>query len=172
MSDEVLTIENKVANSGLLTLNLEELYDKAERVVLDIEPWLFRSLILKEKEFREHVKLHDWSIYKDKIVIFNCSADAIVPTWAYMLLSVSVQNVAKRYFFGTLEQANMLLFHEAISKIDLGAYTDARVIVKGCSDIPVPVSAYVEVTAKLLPLAKSIMYGEACSNVPIFKKKA
>lgn len=171
MNDEVLGIENKVANSGLITLNLEELYDKAERVVLDIEPWLFRGLILKEKEFREQVKLHDWSNYKDKIVVFTCSADAIVPTWAYMLLSVSVQSIAKRYFFGTLEQANMLLFHEAIAKIDIDAYHDARVIVKGCSDIPVPVSAYVEITAKLLPYAKSIMYGEACSNVPIYKKK-
>lgn len=171
MNDEVLTIENKVANSGLLTINLEELYDTAERVVLDIEPWLFRGLILKEKEFREYVKLHNWAMYKDKIVIFTCSVDAIVPTWAYMLLSVSVQNVAKRYFFGSIEHANMLLFHEAISKIDLDAYTEARVIVKGCSNIPVPVSAYVEITAKLLPLAKSIMYGEACSNVPIFKKK-
>lgn len=164
-------IENKVANSGLLTLNLETLYDNAERVVLDITPWLFRGMILKEKEFRESVKTHDWISYQGKIIIFTCTADAIVPTWAYMLLSVAAQPYAKRYFFGSEDQVNTLLFQEALAQLDIEPYKDARVIVKGCSDIPVPTSAYVEVMNKLLPVAKSIMYGEACSNVPIYKKK-
>lgn len=168
---EVELIENKVAASGLLTLNLEELFDPTERVTLDIKPWLFRELILKEKEFREHVKFHNWNQYQNKFVVFECSTDAIVPTWAYMLLSVAIQPFAKRYFFGSTENLNVILFQEAIEKIDVGIYQDARVIVKGCSDIPVPVNAYVSITAKLLPVVKSIMYGEACSNVPIFKKK-
>lgn len=168
---EVELIENKVANSGLITLNLEELFDPTERNTLDIEPWLFRGLILKEKEFREHVKLHNWQQYQDKFVVFECSTDAIVPTWAYMLLGVAVQPFAKRYFFGSSENLNVLLYQEAIEKIEASNYQDARVIVKGCSDIPVPVNAYVAITAKLLPVAKSIMYGEACSNVPIYKKK-
>ncbi len=169
--NEVELIENKVAASGLLTLNLEELFDPTERVKLDIKPWLFRELILKEKEFREHVKLHNWNLYQNKFVVFECSTDAIVPTWAYMLLSVAIQPFAKRYFFGSTETFNVILFQEAIDKIDVSIYQDARVIVKGCSDIPVPVNAYVSITAKLLPVAKSIMYGEACSNVPIYKKK-
>lgn len=170
MSDIEL-IENKVANSGLITLNLEELFNPIESVVLDIEPWLFRGLILKEKEFRDHVKSHDWLQYQDKFVLFECSSDAIVPTWAYMLLSIAVHPFAKRYFFGSAQDLNVLLYQEAIDKIDSSQYQDARVIVKGCSDIPVPVNAYVAITAKLLPVAKSIMYGEACSNVPIYKKK-
>lgn len=168
---ELELIENKVANSGLITLNLEELFDPTERMVLDIEPWLFRGLILKEKEFRDHVKAHDWAQYQHKFLVFECSADAIVPTWAYMLLSVAVHPFAKRYFFGSAQDLNVLLYQEAIDKIDASQYQDARVIVKGCSDIPVPVNAYVAITAKLFPVAKSIMYGEACSNVPIYKKK-
>jgi hypothetical protein len=168
---ELELIENKVANSGLITLNLEELFDPTERMVLDIAPWLFRGLILKEKEFRDYVKAHDWAQYQHKFLVFECSADAIVPTWAYMLLSVAVHPFAKRYFFGSAQDLNVLLYQEAIDKIDASQYQDARVIVKGCSDIPVPVNAYVAITAKLFPVAKSIMYGEACSNVPIYKKK-
>ena len=168
---EVELIENKVAASGLITLNLEDFFDEAKRTEIDIAPWLFRGLILKEKEFREAVKSHDWSQYTGHLLTFTCSTDAIVPTWAYMLLSVAAHPFAKRYFFGTLDQLNVLLYQEAIEKVNAENYQDARVIVKGCGDIPVPVSAYVSITAKLLPYAKSIMYGEACSNVPIYKRK-
>ncbi|MCU0421279.1 MAG: DUF2480 family protein [Bacteroidia bacterium] len=164
-------IENKVANSGLVTINLELFYDTTERVLLDIKPWLFMEMILKEKDFREHLKQHDWSQYQNKLVAVYCSADAIVPTWAYMLVAVQLQSVAKRYVFGDLQKLEQLLFQEAISSINLDEYKDARVIIKGCSDVPVPVYAFVEITNKLLPVAKSIMYGEACSNVPVFKRK-
>lgn len=164
-------IENKVANSGLVTINLQLFYDTTERVLLDIKPWLFMEMILKEKDFREHLKQHDWSQYQNKLVAVYCSADAIVPTWAYMLVAVQLQSVAKRYVFGDLQKLEQLLFQEAISSINLDEYKDARVIIKGCSDVPVPVYAFVEITNKLLPVAKSIMYGEACSNVPVFKRK-
>lgn len=164
-------IENKVASSGLITLNLEDYADKTTKVELDIKPWLFREMMLREKDFREFVKAHDWESYQDKIVCFVCSTDAIVPTWAYMLLAVRVQPYAKRYFFGSTQMADEILFHEALMKIDFSNFKDARVIVKGCGDIPVPVNTYVEITNGLLPYAKSIMYGEACSNVPVFKRK-
>lgn len=169
MSIEI--IENKVANSGLITLDLEDYYEAGQRVELDIKPWLFREMILKEADFRASVKAHNWEQHQGKIVCFVCSADAIVPTWAYMLLAVSVQAYAKKYFFGSIQSADEMLFHEALNKIDFSQYQDVRVIVKGCGQTPIPVNAYVEITAKLLPYAKSIMYGEACSNVPVFKRK-
>jgi hypothetical protein len=159
MSVDIL--ENKVASSGLITLNLEDFADNTPKIELDIKPWLFREMILREKDFREFVKAHDWSQYQDQIV----------PTWAYMLLSVSVQPYAKRYFFGSTQMADELLFHEALHATDFSVYQDVRVIVKGCGERPIPVNAYVEITAALLPFAKSIMYGEACSNVPVFKRK-
>lgn len=171
INSSVDPIQNKVANSGLVTINLEEFYDSTERVTLDIKPWLFMEMILKEKEFREHVKQHNWDQYQNKLVAVTCSADAIIPTWAYMLIAVQLKPFAKRYFFGTLPQLETLLFQEALSNLDMEQFRDARVIVKGCSDVPVPVQAYVEITNKLLPVAKSIMYGEACSNVPVFKRK-
>ncbi|MDZ4667137.1 MAG: DUF2480 family protein [bacterium] len=164
-------IENKVAKSGLLTLDLANYVELAPRVELDIKPWLFREMILKESDFRAFVKEHNWAQYQDKIVCFVCSADAIVPTWAYMLLAVSVQPFAKKYFFGSNQNVDAMLFHEAMGKIDFSQYRDVRVIVKGCGEIPVPVNAFVEITAGLLPYAKSIMYGEACSNVPVFKRR-
>jgi hypothetical protein len=165
-----LEIENKVINSGLITLDLETLYHSGERLVFDIKPLLFREMILKEKDFREYIKTHDWSQYQGKNIAYICSSDAIVPTWAYMLLSKAIQPYANRYVFGDLQLLESILFYDAISKINMEEFKDKRVIVKGCSDINVPVSAYVEITNKLLPLVKSIMYGEACSNVPIFKK--
>lgn len=169
MSDS--PIVNKVANSGLVTLNLEEYFNTGQRVELDIKPWLFMEMILKEKEFREHVKQHDWVQYQGKNVAFVCTADAIVPTWAYMLLAVNIEPYANRYVFGSMETLNTVLYQDALQQINAADYTDVRVIIKGCSDVPVPVSAYVEITHKLAPFAKSIMYGEACSNVPIFKRK-
>lgn len=164
-------IENKVASSGLINLNLEDYFHAGERVVVDIKPWLFMDMILKEKDFRAHVIEHNFSQYSGKNVAFICSADAIIPTWAYMLLAVYIEPYANRYVFGDINALNTVLYQDALAKIDVETYRDARVIVKGCGDLPVPVSAYVEITHKLAPVAKSIMYGEACSNVPIFKKK-
>lgn len=169
--ENILPIENKVANSGLITLNLEDYFDNGERVLLDIKPWLFMEMILKEKDFREHVKNHDWAQYTSKNVAFTCSTDAIVPTWAYMLLAVNIEPYANRYVFGNLETLNTVLYQDALQKINPIDFNEARVIIKGCSDVPVPVSAYVEITHKLTPYVKSIMYGEACSNVPIYKRK-
>jgi hypothetical protein len=166
-----LIIENKVAGSGLITLNLEDYFDKTPRAELDIKPWLFREMILKEKDFREFVKQHNWEQYTGKHVAVFCSADAIIPTWAYMLIAIQLQPLAKRIVFGTPETLNTLLYEEAINAIDFAQFADKRMIVKGCSDVPVPVQAYVEVTRRLMPFAKSIMYGEACSNVPLYKKK-
>ena len=167
----IVPIENKVASSSLITLNLEDYFNKGERVVLDIKPWLFMELILKEKDFREQVKKHDWTQYVEKNVAFVCSSDAIVPTWAYMLLAVNIEPYANRYVFGNIDVLNTILYQDALQKINPVDFTDARVIIKGCSDVPVPVSAYVEITHKLTPHVKSIMYGEACSNVPIYKRK-
>ena len=167
----IVPIENKVASSSLITLNLEDYFNKGERVVLDIKSWLFMELILKEKDFREQVKNHDWTQYVEKNVAFVCSSDAIVPTWAYMLLAVNIEPYANRYVFGNIDVLNTILYQDALQKINPIDFTDARVIIKGCSDVPVPVSAYVEITHKLTPHVKSIMYGEACSNVPIYKRK-
>lgn len=169
--ENIVPIENKVANSGLITLNLEDYFDKGERVLLDIKPWLFMEMILKEKDFRAHVKNHDWVQYTSKNVAFTCSTDAIVPTWAYMLLAVNIEPYANRYVFGNIETLNTVLYQDALQKINPIDFNEARVIIKGCSDVPVPVSAYVEITHRLTPYVKSIMYGEACSNVPIYKRK-
>ncbi|RZK43782.1 MAG: DUF2480 family protein [Pedobacter sp.] len=164
-------IVNKVANSGLVTLNLEDYFHKGERLVYDIKDNLFHGLILREKDFREFVKEHDWSQYEGKNIAVICSADAIVPTWAYMLLANRMTAYANEVVFGDLAALEMVLFTKALSRIDMSVYAGARVVVKGCADISVPVSAFVEITALLTPVAKSIMYGEPCSTVPIFKRK-
>lgn len=165
-----MLIINKVANSGLLTLDLEELYDSAERVLFDIKPLLFQELLLREKDFRDFIKTHDWNQYHGKNVAIICSTDAIVPVWAYMLLAVQLQPFAKRTIFGSLEELENILFREAIAKIDIKQFQDAKVVIKGCSKQPVPIAAYVEITNLLRPVASSIMYGEPCSTVPIYKK--
>jgi hypothetical protein len=164
-------IENKIANSGLITIDLELLSHAGERVLFDIKDWLFRELILKEKDFREFIKTHDWMQYQNKNIAFYCSTDAIVPTWAYMLLAAAVQQYANRFIFGDLHQLEITLYNDAIAQINENDYTDKRIIIKGCSHNEMPVSAYVEISNKLLPVVKSLMYGEACSNVPIFKKR-
>lgn len=166
MSDEII---NKVANSGLITIDLEELYPEGERVLLDVKPLLFQELILKEKDFREFIKNENWSKYENKFVAITCTNDAIVPTWAYMLLSLALEPHAKKIVFGNLEQLETILFEEALSKMDFSHYKDARIVIKGCSGKPVPTNAFVKLTAALKPLAKSIMYGEPCSTVPLYK---
>ena len=167
MSD---TIINKVAQSGLITIDLETFYPKGERVLFDIKTLLFQELILKEKDFREFIKNEDWSKYKDKYVALICSADAIVPTWAYMLLATQIEPFAKRVVFGDLETLETILYNEIFTKLDINDYKDARIVIKGCGNLPVPKSAYVELTRLLRPVAKSIMYGEPCSTVPLYKK--
>lgn len=162
---------NKVANSGLISIDLSHYRDSAERVAYDIKDNLFQGLILREKDFRAFVKDHPWEQYQDKHVAIYCSEDAIVPTWAYMLLAVKLKPFAKTVFFGTLEAMEVQLFHQALNEIDLEPFKDQKVVVKGCSDAEVPVAAYVELTARLRPIAKSIMYGEPCSTVPLFKSK-
>ena len=162
---------NKVATSGLITLNLEEYYPSGENVVYDIKDNLFHGLMLREKDFREFIKTNDWSAYAGKNVAVICSADAIVPTWAYMLLTNRLKPFANEVVFGSLETLQAILFTKALAKIDLNRFAGERVVVKGCGDIEVPVSAYVEVTNLLTPVVKSIMYGEPCSTVPVYKRK-
>lgn len=164
-------ITNKVANSGIVTIDLEEYYQDGERVLLDIKPLLFQELILKEKDFREFIKNEDWSKYQNKLVAVTCTNDAIVPTWAFMLISLALEPFAKKIVFGNLEQLETILFEEALNKINFSDYSDARVVIKGCSNKPVPTNAYVKLTAGLKPFAKSIMYGEPCSTVPLYKAK-
>ncbi len=169
MSDEII---NKVASSGLVTIDLEELYPKGERVLFDIKPLLFQELILKEKDFREFIKQHDWAQYKDKLVAITCTADAIIPTWAYMLVSIALEPFAKKIVFGNLETIETVLFHEVLSAIDYSEYKGKRIVIKGCSNLPVSINAYVELAKNLRPFAKSIMYGEPCSTVPLYKASA
>ncbi len=163
-------IINRVANSSLVTFDLEQLHVTGERVVYDIKGYLWQEMILREKEFREHVKTFDWSQYSDKLVSVVCTADAIVPTWAYMLVASALEPHARRVFFGSVDELEGVLFHEQLQKIDWEKYRGAKVVVKGCSDVHVPVSAYVEATSRLVGVAASVMYGEPCSTVPIFKR--
>lgn len=168
---ELDLIENKVANSGLITIDLETLRHSGKRVLFDIKDWLFREMILKEKDFRDFVKNHDWSQYQNQNIAFYCSTDAIVPTWAYMLLASAVQPYANKYVFGNLEQLEIELYNDAIAQLNPADYADKRIILKGCSQNELPIAAYVAMSNKLLPVVKSLMYGEACSNVPIYKKR-
>ena len=163
-------IINKVALSGIITIDLEEFYPQGERVLFDIKEHLFQGLILKEKDFREFVKNEDWSKYTDKYVALICSADAVVPTWAYMLLAVQLEPYTKKVVFGDLETLETILYNEILNKLNINDYKDARVVIKGCGHLPVPQAAYVEITRLLRPVAKSIMYGEACSMVPLYKQ--
>ncbi|HEY5691002.1 MAG TPA: DUF2480 family protein [Cyclobacteriaceae bacterium] len=167
MSDQII---NKVARSALQTLDLEELFVPGERVVLDIKDHLHQGLVLKEKDFREYIKSNDWSSYEGKHVAIQCTADAIVPTWAFMLLSVALRPFAKTIIFGNLEQLEIQLFKDALDKVDWDIYQDGKVVIKGCSKVNVPVATYVEVTNRLRPIAASIMFGEPCSTVPLFKR--
>ncbi len=163
-------IVNKVAQSGLITINLEDYYSKGERVLFDIKDLLFQGLILREKDIREFVEKENWSKYQNKFVAIVCSVDAVIPTWAYMLLTVHLEPFAKKIVFGSLEILEINLFAESLSKIKIDDYKDARIVIKGCGKLPVPTFAFVELTKLLRPVAKSIMYGEPCSTVPLYKK--
>jgi hypothetical protein len=169
MAEEII---NKVASSGLITIDLEEFYPKGERVLFDLKPLLFHELILKEKDFREFIKEHDWANYKDKMVAITCTADAIVPTWAFMLLSIALEPYAKKIVFGNLATLEAILFNEVLKSINYSDYQDKRIVIKGCGNLPVSTNAYVELVRGLKPFAKSIMYGEPCSTVPLYKAPA
>lgn len=163
-------IVNRVAKSGLINIDLEELYPKGEQLLYDMKDNLWQGFALKEKDFRQFVKENDWSFYKDKYVAIHCSVDAIIPTWAFMLLTTALAPYAKKVVYGSLQDLQTILFEEIIDELDMEDYRDSRVVIKGCSKKEVPVSAYVKLTEKLLPIVKSLMYGEACSSVPIYKQ--
>ncbi|MGV3686071.1 MAG: DUF2480 family protein [Daejeonella sp.] len=164
-------IVNKVAQSGLVSFDLAELYPQGERVLYDIKDNLFHGLILREKDFREFVREHNWDQYAGKHIAITCTADAIVPTWAYMLLANRLAPVAKTVVFGDLKLLETILFERELEKLDIEKYRDQRVVIKGCGEIAVPESAFIDLTVKLTNVSKSIMYGEPCSTVPIYKRK-
>jgi len=164
-------IVNKVAESGLITLDLESYYPKGPVAVFDLKDYLFMGLILKEKDFRAALLALDWEQYRDQYVAVTCSADAIIPMWAYMLLASYLQPVAKEIVFGDAQKLAETVLIKNLQAINGEEYTDKRIVVKGCGDIAIPEAAYVEITNQLRPFAKSIMYGEPCSTVPIFKRK-
>lgn len=163
-------IVNRVANSPIITFNLEDYFHKGERVTYDLAEHLFQGMILREQDLRDFVKTHDWSQYEGKNVALICSVDAIVPTWAYMLLATKLEPFANMVVFGDQSLLEYSLYKEALSAIDLNSFTDRPVVIKGCGDLPVPESAYVEIARLIRPYAKSIMYGEPCSTVPLYKK--
>ncbi len=168
MAEEIV---NRVAKSPIITFNLEELYQEGNRVIVDISKWLHEGFILKEKDFRTALKNEDWSQYADCFVCLQCSTDAIVPSWAYMLISTYLNPVAKKVIVGSEQELNQILYTEAINNLDVEAYKNRPLIVKGCSHKPVPETAYLQLIKKLQPVVKSLMFGEACSAVPLFKPK-
>ncbi|HEY9184214.1 MAG TPA: DUF2480 family protein [Salegentibacter sp.] len=167
MPEEII---NRVANSKLITFNLEDHYPEGERVLFDIKEWLLDGFVLREKDFREQAKAYDWSKYDGQYVALTCSSDAIIPAWAFMLLATYLQPYAKKVVTGDLETLESILYAEIIEKLDLSELKDKPVIVKGCSHKPVPKNAYLLLIEKLQPIVKSLMYGEACSSVPLYKK--
>lgn len=164
-------IVNRVANSQLKAIDLEDYYPKGERTVIDIKNWLFHELILKEVDFREHLKNHDWSQYQDKFVALSCSSDAIIPSWAYMLISTFLTPHSKKTVVGNLTELETVIFQELIHNLNIDDFKEKPVIIKGCSNKPIPPTAYIQLIEKLQPHVKSIMFGEACSTVPLFKNK-
>ena len=164
-------IVNRVAQSKLVTLDLEEFYPKGTRLQIDIKDWLFQGLILKEKEFRNQISEHNWEQYKDAYIAIFCSTEAIIPGWAYMLISTKLQPYAKKVVLGSLEDLETILFQTIIEEMNVSDFKAKPVIIKGCSNRPIPPNAYLWATIKLQPVAKSIMYGEACSSVPLYKRK-
>jgi hypothetical protein len=161
---------NKVAESGLITIDLEEWYPKDKVVVFDLKEYLFRGMIIKEKEFREQLKATNWEQYRNHTVAITCSADAIIPSWAYMLVGSYLQPVAKHLAIGSEAEAQKQAFLQNIQQINPESYRDQRVIIKGCGDTPIGEFAYLEITRLLRPVVRSLMYGEPCSTVPVYKK--
>ncbi len=164
------TLVNKVAESGIKTLNLEDYFPKKRIVSFDIKDYLFMEMILKEKDFRLALKSKDWSIYRDSIVLIHCSVDAIIPSWAYMLLESYLTEVAHDIYYGSKEEFLRMHYRSEIKNLDTTVFEDQRIVIKGCGEKPVPSSAYGMITSKLKPYAQSIMFGEPCSTVPVFKR--
>ncbi len=163
---------NRVAKSGLITINLEEYFPKGERMEFDLKDYLFQGLILREKDFRDALKEHDWSVYEGKHVLLHCSTDAIIPMWAYMLVSSYLRDVALSIFQGSTEEFIKHEMLKAIENIREEDFRDQRVILKGCGEKPVPPAAYAALVWKLRPVVKTLMFGEPCSTVPVYKKKS
>jgi hypothetical protein len=164
-------IVNRVANSKLITIDLEDYYPEGVRTIIDIKPWLFQELILREKDFRVALKTHDWTQYNNHYVALHCSTDAIIPSWAFMLITTYLTPFAHKVVVGDLINLETVIYNEIIQNLKIDTYTNQPVIVKGCSKKMIPESAYVTLVKKLIPVAKSVMYGEACSSVPLFKKR-
>ncbi len=168
MNSEII---NRVAESSLMQLDLEDWYDHADRKSFDVATYLHMGLVLKELDFRSALKQFDWPSFEGKHLAIYCSADAIVPTWAFMLVATYAAPFTKSIVFGTKDKIDEILFERWISNLDLSPYKDQKVIVKGCSKYPVPVSAYITITSRLTPVVQSLMFGEPCSNVPLYKRK-
>lgn len=168
MSKEIV---NRVTKSKLAVIDLEDYYPEGKRIVFNIKDWLFEGLILREKDFRLKVKEHDWSQYQDNYIALTCSTDAIIPGWAYMLITTNLDPYTKKVLVGDLETLETSIYQDIITDLDISAFKDKPIIIKGCSNKPVPENAYLLLTSKLMPVAKSIMYGEACSSVPLYKRK-
>ena len=164
-------IINKVAGSGLVTIDLEKYYLKEQTGVIDLKDYLFMGMILKEKEFREAIKNIDWEKYRDKNVAVTCTADAVIPVWAWMLVAASLQQVAKEIVMGDEKELHKTLFLKNIAQVNIKEFADKRIVVKGCGETPIADFAYMEITKLLRPVVKSIMYGEPCSTVPVYKKQ-
>ncbi|MEE9348631.1 MAG: DUF2480 family protein [Flavobacteriaceae bacterium] len=165
-----IEIVNKVANSKLVTIDLEDFYPEGKRVSLDIKQWLFEAVVLKEKDFRAFVSNYDWAQYQDHYVALHCSSDAIIPAWAYLLITTKLAPYTSRVVVGDLQAIENVLFTEIIFKLDVEFFRNKLIIIKGCTEKPIPQNAYVQLIERLLPVASSIMYGEACSSVPLYKK--
>lgn len=168
MKDEIV---NRVANSKLVTFDLEEIYPEGDRILFDIKDWLFQELILKEKDFRAYVKDHDWAQYKNTFVAVTCSVEAIIPSWAFMLIAAELTPYANKVVIGDLELLETVIYQELIGYLDLKDFANKPIILKGCADKPIPPSAFAFLIEKLQPICKSILFGEACSTVPLYKSK-
>lgn len=168
MAEEII---NRVANSSLTTIDLEEFYPEGKRVILDIKDWLFHEIILKEKDFREHIKNHDWAQYQDCYVALTCSSDAIIPSWAYLLITSNISKYVKKIVVGDLELLETVIFTDVINGLDTTSFVMKPVIIKGCTNKPIPPTAYTLLIQKIQMVAKTVMFGEACSTVPLYKSK-
>jgi hypothetical protein len=164
------TLVNRIAQSGLITFKLENYVPQVSIAHFDIKAYLFKELILKEQDFRDALKAHDWTQYQDQVLLVYCSSDAIIPMWASMLIATHAQPYTQELYYGTESDYYGHVVLQAIEKLDLKPFVDGRVIVKGCADYPIPPVAYLKITEKLRPVAKSIMFGEPCSTVPLYKK--
>ena len=168
MAEEII---NRVANSKLITIDLEDYYPSGKRVIIDIKDWLFQELILKEKDFRDHIKNHDWQQYQDCYVALSCSSDAIIPSWAYLLITSSLTPYAKKVIVGNLELLETVIYTDIINNIEVTDFNMKPVIIKGCTNKPIPPTAYTQLIQKIQSVAKTVLFGEACSTVPLYKAK-